>query len=205
MVARLIGLLVVVGVCLSGCTAPQNLKGGAYASEFAALAEDTGSDFVRAVLSDGVITEAEYQEAREKVEDCLAGLGVEGSYQPDQLGGYSLLTGELTEAQQQQLVECREQWIDGLEWLYQAVKNNPQNISEDDLIAACFVRHGVAPEGYRGVDYHDLIWSNGVTDLATAQHDSEGGLLPQPALTLPGGVSLDDPVAARCRISPTGW
>lgn len=69
---RLSFAVAVVAMVATGCSASSSAAPGAgpYSAEIKAAAKQATSDFERGVLSDGVITRAEYQEAIQRYVDC---------------------------------------------------------------------------------------------------------------------------------------
>lgn len=126
---------------------------GPYAAEFTALYRDASSDFVRQVLADETITDAEYAEMAERMRDCLAGEGVifsgfadDGSFSASDApnGGdtYALVLACGTEAGH-----------DSIGLLHDLMTTNPDNLDVPTIMADCLVRLGAAPAGYDGESY----------------------------------------------------
>ncbi|XBH20714.1 hypothetical protein V5R04_10800 [Jonesiaceae bacterium BS-20] len=160
------------------------------------------STYVKTMLEDGEITAAEMQDAQGQLISCLTQAGVEASYE-DSGYGFGILSFLGEPDQDWWPIEevCRDQWMGNADFLYQDQVINPQNGDLDSLTAECFVRKGLVAPGFTGKDYQELHapYVEEVTLEAGETYEA-----PQPPeILLPGGVSLDDPAAAQCMMTPT--
>jgi hypothetical protein len=175
------------------------------AAAFAEALEEADSDYVRAVLEDGRITEAEFAEAQQSVVACLSDLDITARYVKDELGLTSLeVTGELNAEESKAELKCEEEWMGQIHYLHDLAITNPNGEDWNSLIAACLVRKGLAPGDFGGDDYAELIEPMGTT-IAPAESDEPGmhSLSPPETMpTLPGGISLDDPGVRACEANP---
>ncbi len=149
-------------LALVGCeaTTDTSLEGRGWGEDFeAARQAESGADFAQGVLMDDVVTDAEMQEANERLVRCLEDGGFPGTV-VDGGGGLTIpLPPGQAEAHLQAVNEACE---DSLGWpsisiLYRSTRINPENVDWDELLAACLVRHEVVPSGYRGEDHRDDI------------------------------------------------
>ena len=168
--------------------------------------ESTESDFVRDVLRDGVITTAEVRESRERFLSCAqdAGLPVTLWESGDDWG--TAISRELTEAESELEFQCFLQWDGFIQGLYTSIAQNPDGVDRDDLIAACLIRHGLAPEGFTGRDYRELIaplvmsFTGAETEEEIRAIEDAVANVPQPVL--PGGHLLNEGIAWDCQVNP---
>lgn len=145
---------------LAGCSQPP--PDAMVAKGWAATFEDAreleqGSEFAQLVLADDEVTDAEMLEANRLLVDCLEAAGFPGSVVDDR-GGLIVPDRGLGEDVNPFVAECE----DSLGWpsvsmLYHHTRRNPGNVDNDELMAACLVRHGVVPSSYRGRD-HAADW-----------------------------------------------
>ncbi len=94
--------------------------------------------------------------------------------------------------------------------LFEDIAVNPDNVDLDDLTARCLVRKGLAPEGFRGVDYRELraSSSSGLVSVEVTDQDGIESFEPDSgdtatSMVLPGGTSMDHPEALMCIMNPT--
>lgn len=211
--------------------------GGAYADEFAQELENAPNDYVREVLTDGVITHSEVQDAQSRVLDCASDAGFGGILlfvpnEPTMHFEYPAgSTQQAQDAAYNAISECEMQWFP-FGWLYWATVTNPNSEDWDDLVAKCLVRHGVVPSPFTGADLARLqdeyaalygiqvTWNEETGAITKTYPDGtvvieypQEGLpddtigtinddLNAPPMTLPGGATIDDPVAAQCLVAP---
>ncbi|MCL2595434.1 MAG: hypothetical protein FWD83_07950 [Promicromonosporaceae bacterium] len=141
------------------------------------------SDFVRAILADGIIERHEAREAMYRFVECMAEQGkpVEFIEWED---SFSFWTDDPNDEWGMDFPDspgrvvydyCQAQWL-GNSWealtiwmLWEDIQRNPTNIdvnSMDDAIAECLVRNGLAPEGFTGQHYREVynqhsVWVTG--------------------------------------------
>lgn len=156
-------IVLVTGVmALSSCTATAGdvdspSLPAMWASQFTqALADPNLSSFTRQALSDYVVTTAEYQESFQRFGQCLANIGYSLVGEPE---GYSItppdtgpIADQLKTSQKQVLTigtcdgpDSDSGWIT-ISLIYQGMQNNPQGLTNDQLIRECYESHGV-PDG----------------------------------------------------------
>jgi hypothetical protein len=124
---------------------------------------------------------------------------------------------------------CVDEWFGSLEGIYFLVFTNPNREDWNGLIAACLVRHGLVPEGFRGEDYAELfdVWAESYVSRISIPDDTaplDGPITiqdmdkdlpdgwtcegwcklddPPPYMELPGGATMGDPEAVACGIVP---
>lgn len=126
------------------------------------LASPTTSDFIRQVLSDYQITDAEYQEARGRFVACMADRGWlvvlgERGYTvsaktggPHEGAGYGHQPGP-----EEDNGQCSMSTFHVIELVYLGMKHNPQGLEYEELIRQCFIEHGV-PDG-AGLSYEEFF------------------------------------------------
>jgi len=114
-----------------------------------ALADPNLTTFERQVLSDYQVTDAEYQEARDRFRQCMADQGWIVTDMPD---GRYLMRGAPGTANENQGVpsdvqlSCESGSTDYIEPIYLGLRDNPAGVSRAQEIRACFESHGV-PDG----------------------------------------------------------
>lgn len=169
-----------------------------------AEASKTESSYVQSVLADGKVTASELSDAQGHVIQCLADAGIEAKYQTDEWGQPMLTTpNELNEQQLEIDFACENQWMGSIGILYWGVLTNPDRLSPSDAIAACLVRNGLAPAGFTGKDWDEVMapfttTGNGDTPTHAAQPDGSAA-----EAKLPGGTSIDDWNVVGCRMNPS--
>jgi len=166
-VGALAALGVAVSVLLAGCS-PAAQQPGPYAAEYAQAIQEAKSDYVRQILQSGHITAADMKDAEQHVIKCTADVGFVVTYNTDQWGidRYTLTYYDddpPTSAQMAAINDCVDQWMGPIDQLYQKQYANPNNQDWNGLVAACLVRKSVAPAGFTGRDYADLIAQNSQT------------------------------------------
>jgi len=196
-------------ITLAGCSAsPQSVN--PYAAQFAQAAEDAQSDYVRSILAKGTISASDLKDAEQHDVACLAGAGIDASYKTNEWGIDQLTVvsakGETSDEMADQ-ANCDAQWMGPILTLYTQQYTNPDNQDWNGLVAACLVRKGLAPSGFTGQDYANLIGQNGTPfDSSSMTPDSNGIInitATAPAtIVIPGGGSLSDPTAVACTVVP---
>ena len=146
-----LGVGVLLVVAASGCSSPDPVKKGPYFDEVVAASKAAKSDFERTVLSDGVITRAEYEESVQKLVACAEARGV--TIAPERQGAmyvYSMRTSAISDTV---MTQCSVGTTQVIESLYSAMTRNPTKGDEDALVAACLARSGLAKPGYNKTQY----------------------------------------------------
>jgi hypothetical protein len=162
-----------------------------WSSVFDDVLRGADSDFVRGVLEDKVITAEEYREALQGQVTCLNDAGTDARLGPG---------GELeidVQPSDEIMDQCWRQWDGGISGLYGNLRRNPDKLDHYELMAACFVRQGLAPEGFSGQDFHEWLLATGIQVPG-----QDTPVAPSPAPTLPGGVSWDDSRVGACYDDP---
>lgn len=201
----LIGAVALVTVAVSSCQAEETTPLQPYAAQFQQELEDSSSDFVRSVLEDNGITAAEFAESQERFVSCLTDAGFE-PVQVDAVAGFTSYTQVSLPSEQYEseaAMDCETKWVGGIQGLYVAMLQNPENENFWDLIAECLADESLVPEGTRGKDIEDAISRAGTmyetseTDEPTVVRGPE-----DPDATLPGGLRWDDPQLSPCMANP---
>ena len=104
------------------------------------LADPNSSDFEKQALSDYVITDAEYAEARDLLAQCMADKGRIVTNNSD--GGY-VVQGD---GSSNDFIACETGTTGNIEPIYLGMRENPQGLSHAQLVRACFEAHDV-PDG----------------------------------------------------------
>ncbi|MCA5891936.1 hypothetical protein LEP48_01045 [Isoptericola sp. NEAU-Y5] len=200
---RLLSAALLLGLTTSGCATSSEIDMSApYAAEFETAYQQAKSDYVREALSDGEVEAAELQDAQRHVLECLSQAGISARYETDEFGQTAMVvTGDETPEQLKADVACHGEWMGRIEELYARTTGNPANEDWDTMVAACLVRHGLAPEGYSGQDYAELSMQGAVTvDLSEGGGEQTEAAAPQ---ILPGGADLNEGEALECQINPS--
>ena len=158
-----VGAVALVAMVALGACAPDHPSGppSAYAAEFQAAYGMVTNPVAKAVLSDGVITDAELAEVRSQQIACLESLGVE-VIQLDADGSTDIRPQQDSDEDSEMiyqraiylLSQCESEtnWPD-VGWLYTQTRSNPDNTDMYTLMAQGLVRMGLAPVGYTADDY----------------------------------------------------
>jgi hypothetical protein len=184
------------------------------------LVDDDDGDFVRDVLADGEVTEAEYAEAKERTLACLAEeAGMEGSYVPDGISGQEGLVYdgdyEMTPDQLTADRKCHSKWMGQILEIHNEHMVNPFNEDMEALTVECLIVTGLAPEGFTVGDLRELherqtvdFGPEGILDEEErAEAYSRPGITVNPAddsisALLPSGVPMSDQLAMECEVNP---
>lgn len=196
-----VSLSVTLAFVLGGCGRDSDAaKANPYSKEIEQAASVVTDSFSSKILADGTITDLEMGEARQKLLDCLDSENIVAEF-INQDGSYQLVVkNNVSELPQ----VCTKNFYP-LQSLYQKMQGNPDNINPDDLFAACFVRHKLAPKGFTGSDLNQ-IYEDGNLPKISSEDLEEGKKVPVPELTLPGGKILTgdntDPEVEHCLTNP---
>lgn len=169
-----------------------------YARESERKIAKTESHFLKQVLEDHEITDAEFSEAQNRFEKCLNDAGIETSR-------YSISNAPSTITEvavvgnggdQPGFQTCTERWIDGID-MYSVIRYNPENVYWFELVTRCLVNNGVAPEGLTVAEVEGAASKVGVWH-------SEGKDYPPTDTNpvLPGGARWLDPMVRKCETDP---
>lgn len=137
---------------------------GPYAAEFRQAYQRTEEPFVRDVLSDSRITDAEFEEFKNRYASCMDGHGVSWTY--DAQAGESLSASfghaDLSEtdiAQAEQACAAPSGYQQILP-LYESISRNPDKLDADELdrmSIECLERHELIEPGMTVAEYQ-AIW-----------------------------------------------
>ncbi|MDR0436472.1 MAG: hypothetical protein LBH11_06935 [Propionibacteriaceae bacterium] len=193
-----------------------------YADRIQDARDRAPNEFIRQILEDGLVTEAEYADMRQRVVDCVrdSGSSIVTYYEQDEYGRWSLAQeywGEPSAVDLQISGDCSHEWTGVAESLYWDMRSNPNNEDWDDLVAQCLVRHGLVPKGFTGEDYVQLqdeysalfmelvpgSWEEIVSPDGTGTHysfipDDPFNLPEIPPMALPGGHNMEEPEVRAC-------
>jgi len=135
-----------LALLVSGCGGAEAESGSnPYESEFKQSLSVVSTDFERQILEDHVISDAEYAEARTRLQQCVEGQGFELELTPD--GTVLTATDETQAAAEAAFEECEMTTVINIEALYWAVRTNPHKEDKDELSARCLREAGlVGPE-----------------------------------------------------------
>lgn len=148
----------VLALLVAGCAEDTDTETGLYASEFKQAREAATTDFERDILADEKITDAEYQEARERLKSCVAERGFELELLVD--GGTSIPYSQGEEAAlDSAILECEATTVVNIEWLYWDVRKNPEKLDFDELSAECLRKTGLVGSDFDGKEF-DETFSN---------------------------------------------
>jgi hypothetical protein len=104
---------------------------------------------------------------------------------------------------------CTSEWDGSISNLFFVMKTNPNNEKFSDLVAACLVRQGYAPDGFTGADFEELENQASETSYCSAGPDPDKepdckiiSSVTNPDPDLPGGMKLYAPETEECRTTP---
>lgn len=193
---------------------------------------EAGSDAIRDVLADGVLTSDEWADSVARANACLAEAGIEpfenerglqGQWlaEADEFGRHGgIQLEDATDEEWEALLGCRDRYLGALPAVYEAVSRNPEALTHEALVLQCLYRNDLLPEGFTEQDLFALTETafGHPATCAEAQADGawvdvvctdDGGFTASrnpdwepPALTLPNGVSLDEGQGAECLWNP---
>lgn len=144
---------------LAGCSAAEKQAEhhvtGPWSSEIAAMFDESTSEFVRGVLEDGVISDREVAEMRDRYERCLSASGIVlTSFAHDGATEITFPPTVSPERAHDTMAECsRSSGEYPIGALSSWMQRNPEHRDEDTIMAECLVAHGVVPSDYRAADY----------------------------------------------------
>ena len=132
-------------IMASGCAEEVAFSDGVVNSPYRESIEQalTGnvSDFQKAILVDGVVTDSEVAEAAARFGSCLADKGYDGTFDPEE-NAYELRSDPGVDAARE---ECDEEFTHEVGGLYFSVKRNPDNKDHHSAVIDCLKRHGYLP------------------------------------------------------------
>ncbi len=188
-------LLMVAG--LSACAPGPSTSQGPYDAEFDRARTDSVSDFQRDVLEDGVISDEEFREVRQRYVDCLGDAGMKVKALPD--GSYEYATAPTPEQDDAEL-QCSSETTKTIEPLYYAMSVNPQKEDFSVLTVECLRREGIVDSAFTKENWDQFV----ATFAAVAGENPDGGATDSDLPTLPGGTRMDDPRVQLCSTNPLG-
>lgn len=164
MVAALIGAATTLPV--SACTdstrtTPAIESPGPYSADIKAAAKSASNDFEREVLSDGVITAQEYQEAVNRLVRCASDKGV--GIKVTTIRGVNRYEVPTSANGDAVFNACSAGTTRTIESLYSTMVTNPRKEDEDELFATCIRRSGLAPASFTGDVARRIARSQGNT------------------------------------------
>lgn len=126
---------------------------GPYAAEFADFYSRATSDFVREVLWDGQITDAEFAEMTDRFSSCLADQGITFlGFNPD--GGLRTSVAQNGGDTHAIVSDCsRSSGEDFIGALHSMLVTNPDDRDWSTIVAECLVKKGVVPSDYSAADF----------------------------------------------------
>jgi hypothetical protein len=137
--------------------APHAHVEGPWAAEFEnALASGVGETEAE-ILSDGVVTPLELEQAHDGVRRCLADSGLTIDYLPD--GGFDLgstdgrSTSDDFGTSDAALRACEAEHDEFVTFLFEQTRRNPEKRDEATLVAECLVDAGLVGPGYGRDDF----------------------------------------------------
>lgn len=144
----------VIASCTASLESPEN---GPWKDEIAAALKDDFTPYLEEVLADGKISESEMGETQDRLIACLSDGGIaDASFDPDGLGGWGFPTpANISEDEVNRIVGDCENNISFpvIQMLYLGMRNNPQNIDFNIVVAQCLVAKGVVHPGFSADDY----------------------------------------------------
>jgi hypothetical protein len=177
----LIGVVLVSGTACES-EAPQG--DGPYAAEILAASKVATSDFERSVLSDGMITRAEYEESVQRLVSCGKDRGI--TISPIAQGEVYNYSFPLTDTSDAVMTECSAGTTMVIETIYSNMVRNPAKGDYEALVASCLARSGLAPSGYDKSQY--------LADRSAVEKDG--------VLTADFPFDPEDPRLAECESDP---
>lgn len=132
------------------------------------------------ILQDGVVTDAEYAEARERFERCVSDLGYNIRLNPEGsvMIEYDDDTRETRELTLSAVDTCDHENKYFIEALYWDMQSNPENLPLEALIIDCLNEHGLNPDNITGQQLSDLLdeqpdaWPEDFFDAGDPQVDA---------------------------------
>lgn len=120
--------------------------------------QNATSDLVRNALADGNVTQPEVAAIQSQFTECMASRDHVATWTPgDDRYQVALGDEEPSQAESDALgadaQECEAQAGVSVVSLYFRMLGNPKNADQATIMAACFVRSGIAPKGYTANDY----------------------------------------------------
>lgn len=130
-----------------------------YAEEFRQAKELATSDFERAVVEDGKVSRAEYEEAMQRHVACIRDAG--GSVELRDQSGYYVYEVSDAAAYDRISPGCSRGTTDLIEPLFVDILTNPDKLDPDEMVARCFVAAGLVKAPFGAQDLRDLMTAAG--------------------------------------------
>ncbi len=189
---------------LAACSGESSASGGdavdpadPWGAAYEQAIENSSSEFVRQVLEDHQIADAELAESQDSLVACLREQGFEPLVTTDQ-GRRTVSVPANADG------SCEDLWAGPIESLYWEQRRNPENADEYALVAACLVRTGLAPEQFTGDDLAELVEQS--TEHSVYNGDTGELISSTPAADpdprLPSGMGIAAPETQQCWVSP---
>lgn len=134
--------------------------GGPYAAELRDVYSKSRSEFERAALADGKVTDAEEAEMIERLRTCLASNGHRlDSFKKTGAHEITALNPDEEGPTGRKQIESCETYagVNTVGLIYSAMLTDPQNIDLVPKIIACFKEHRLVDSGYGKSDYERAL------------------------------------------------
>lgn len=159
---RILTSVALISACI-GCTSiGDEPVSGPWAADWEEARENASSEFEKAVLADGEITQDEYVEALDLYVDCIHEKGAEVALE-EVAGVFQYHIGKNVSLYDSVADECSKGTTWFIEPLHLHMQSNPDKLPWNTVIANCLVERGVADEGFTGNDFEEL-WKNSVAN-----------------------------------------
>ena len=166
-------LLLAVSVVMTGCTLTESDASSRTDRVLQGFPGWELTDFQTGVLEDGVVSQAEYDEAFSLWVACVEGRGLHVEMVRDSLGLYTQsfsypkdLTPREVEALRDASDECEDGTFPLVDAVYRDQVLNPQSLDWIDGVVACLVDEGTVASDFDRDDYlrgdlpEDVLWSS---------------------------------------------
>lgn len=138
---------------------------GPWATEFQQAYDEATDPYVREVLEDGVISDAEYAEMFNSMAECMAEVGSTLTYD-----SFTIPDGIPTDELYAHFTECGEkahEYPIGALWAW--VTGNPDHRDQDELTVECLIRVGLVDSGYSVGEWLEDYETGDVPDFITTE------------------------------------
>lgn len=192
-----IPLVFAVGASIiAGCAAESPAATtGAWDDRIEEVHLNATTDFEREILSDGIITRAEYEEINRGLVTCMSDAGYQLTL--IEQGGYYVYSVPYSDEANATLMHCQDAGGAILAGLYVDMLTNPNNIDHDELMLQCLKREGLLPETFTVDEYRA---GNSTVTLESYENGKMTMSDPSP-WSLP--FSPDEPGFDACNINPS--
>jgi len=172
--ASLAVAVAIVTLALGGCGSPANELGSdvpeVYRSQIERVLENPPSDFVKEVLSDYKVTDAEYRESRQRLKECMEEAAPDLKVLlPDEGGvSYGLVDEFLVHYDSEESAQlaadsaaesCGPRTSSDIEFIYLGLRDNPEGYPNfPAAVKACFDAYGISDgAGMSDADFAELV------------------------------------------------